>query len=453
MVGLRTVRWLVTVLCLAAAFGWAYGQIDRDGAVRIDLYQYWGVGQVIRLTDGEVRNPYLASDVFERELARFAARSDDPALREVQSLRSRLELQATPLAYAFFSLLPGSYARAQLVWSLAQLALFGGALALLLRGPVLPSWERAWLGLLLVSMFIPLRTEMHVANYNTLLLFGTALALDAIRRIPDAHGEAAGGSGEATGYGAGALALLGTLTLLKPTVAPIAAVLGGCTLARLGPRRAARPIAVAAIALLLVAAWPMARLGSAAIWLEWLHYFRTGNLDMFDLPWSKGNRSTALFLSKQLGVPLGVATAAVAAALAATLWAALRRAPSIGSAALAALRDPTIAVATGVVALLATSPLAWQHYYVHVLAAALPLLATRAADDRIPPLAALGLGLAALVPGQLLVSPITASVPAFAAALPYALHVGGMLSWIPLWIAVLLAVAASASRDGVAAGG
>jgi hypothetical protein len=30
----------------------------RWTAAGVDLYQYWGVGQVLRLTEGEISNPY-----------------------------------------------------------------------------------------------------------------------------------------------------------------------------------------------------------------------------------------------------------------------------------------------------------------------------------------------------------------------------------------------------------
>jgi len=454
MVGLRAVHWLLIAFCAAAAVGYVHGLVSATGVVRIDLYQYWGVGQVIRETDGAVRNPYLESHAFDRELARFAQQSDEPVVREAHTVRPELELQATPVAYTLFSYLPSSYVRTQYLYSLGQLALFAGALALLLRRTGIPSRPALLFGLLLVPMYIPLRAELRVANYNTLLLFGIALAFHWIHRIPVTATAGAGLADDddddqkehpvsASRYAAAAIGLLGSLVLLKPTVVPIALGLLACCIARLGPAPMLRPLLWGGTAIAAVACWPMVRLGSAGIWLEWVEYFQTGNLAMLELPWAKGNRSTVLFLSTLTGAPLAAVTIALGAALASGYSIILRGAPAPVAAARKALCDPTLALSLGVVGLLALSPLAWQHYYVLLLAGAIPLLRVGAGPERVPLLAGTSLLLAAVVPIQLLLSPLASANEFLGRGLPHAIHLGLMLSWVPLWLANLSALTAS----------
>jgi hypothetical protein len=394
----------------------------KTGRVGIDLYQYWGVGRVIALSRGTVRNPYLEQPEFNRILGAAARRSSDPAHRAVARHRKDLELQGTPAAYLLFSGYPASYRTALELHHALQIAAFALAVGLLLGPLSVVSWLAA---LALIPVYAPLTSETTVGNFNCFLLLGLVASYLLLRRSRDSVDRRT-----ATLTGAAALGLVGGLALVKPSLALVFPAMALALPAMLGARRGLTAAAGGTGIVVVLATLPMLFFETPSIWLDWRSYFANSNLDMYQLPFEAGNLSAALMLSTQLELPFALAALLIGSVLVASLLGAAARHGKLVLTLKAMLADPACAVALGVLMFFAVSPLVWVHYHLLLLVPALALM--RGGFWWAPALSATSIALAAATPITLL--PLMGTDPQLAQQLAY---YGIMLAWPLLWLALL----------------
>lgn len=403
----------ILLLIFAVILLMQYDRSLHPRAIGIDLYQYWGVGQVIRTTDGEIRNPYKNRQDFNRILSAMGASADDPAHKSVAEFRKDLELQATPFSYFLFSWLPSNYNLTRVLYRYLQMGLFVCAVFVILRACGFPWWTSLLTGLILIQISSPLFSELGVGNFNTILmagLTGTIFIADrlAFRPLPRRNETAT------ICTAALLLTCLSFLALMKPTLIAIVAAFQVFLLARFGIRITIKANLLAILPAGLMAVLPAIRFGSADIWLEWFHYFMSGNLNMFSLPVEKGNLSLTLFISRMLHISQTACMLIIAVILFFSFAINGIRAKRIR----AHLADPHFALVWGVIAALGLFPLAWLHYFLLLLVPGFILLHPRHRGTDVPKLAMLSVVMA------------TPNIPEL---FPYTM----MLSWIPLWLAGL----------------
>lgn len=390
----------------------------RWTAAGVDLYQYWGVGQVLRLTQGEISNPYDMHEEFNRILAEEAAKTSDPVHKKVADYRKDLELQGTPFSYFIFSWLPSKYEETRSLYRAMQIGIFTLITCGLLYSVGYTWWRSLLASLLILPFYNPMKSELIVGNFNTILTAGLAVGFYLSNKLVSMHFDRDNVDSllpKATAL----LVWIGMFTLMKPTLTIMFLIFVLFLAARFGIFFAAKATLLSVFPLGLIGSLPALRFGSATIWYEWFRYFRSGNLDMMNLPLSQGNVSTTLFLSKNLGIPLGICIGMLTVLLIGTLLLKAKQSESLKTGLHVHLADPHFIIALGVVATLALSPLAWIHYFVIIIVPAVILLHSRHRRTIAPKLAVLSI--------------IMVTIPSTSFSFRYLI----MLSWVPLWCAAL----------------
>jgi hypothetical protein len=295
----------------------------------------------------------------------------------------------------------------------------------------------ACLALLCVLFYQPLLSDVRVANlgcFQLAFLTGLLVLAGAVARAPSFARRAT--------LGAVFVAALAALTLAKPNVVVIGALLAAHLAVRHGPRlfiASALPAAAAAAVLVVI---PCVYFGSWTVWREWYDFVYGSNARMLVRPVTTGNYSTALLLSSRLGLDVYTVSTVLMAMLGASLLAALAWSHDASAAAgspadpvaVGALRrivgDPQMALAIGIVLTMASSPLYWFHYYLLSLIPALWLLSAPASAKYLA-----GLAAAAVVMSSGMLAPLFLWLQR-PDALPHSIA----LSWLPLWCAILLRI-------------
>jgi hypothetical protein len=433
-VGRRAARSaLVLATVVTAAWTARFTYRERVG---IDFCQYWSVGAARRLSAAPLPSPYVNGESYAAAIDRYAAASGDGRLVEANSILGRLyprglELNNSPLLYAAFAGMPIEYSTAWALFVALRVALLLGALYLLVpRGD--DGLAMLVMSIPVIALFRPLGSDARVGNVAVCQLF----AIVALARVAGAVLSQA--SRWAPALSATVLTGAGLLVLTKPNVAPIAAALAISLWLRGGPRVFLRGAALAVVPLLASALLPCAWLGSWSAWSDWLRL-----LDPFEklALWqvAGGNFSLSLLLGQALGIPANAIAAALAVVLAGSAAVGLGLRRDAGVRMRAVLRDPLLAGSLAICAVLATSPLAWFHYYVLALAPALALVAAPDVGPGSRILGGAGLVLASGIIGIL--------VPVLEPAVPWMLG----LSWIPLWAGTLRVASGIARSDGASA--
>lgn len=396
----------------------------------IDFYQYWGVAAVRRLEGTPLGTPYTDGQRYSAALKEHAARSDQPKLVEASRIWSRPDFAASPFLYVLFAALPGDYGRALVLFYALQLLLFVGALVLLgslYRYQTLPL---LCITFLLVLASGPLSSDLRVGNLGCFQLFALTVILALADRLARARSPAV--------LGALLLSGLTLLALAKPNVTLIAAVMAVHVLLGHGGRFFAIVAVPTVISAAAAIAIPCIYFGSWTVWREWYGFVLGSNPHMLVRPAALGNYSTPLLLSSLLHGAVWTTAALTAAVLVVSLVAvtAARRPANehehpAGAPAWVLARlfeDPHLAIAIGISATIALSPLFWYHYYLLALIPGLWLLNAGAEHG---PLSLLGLAALVLSTGlpNVLLLPLgwTGAVAAGAAS-----------SWLPLWGGILL---------------
>ncbi len=397
-------------------------QIDQafQKAEGIDFYQYWGVGQVIRLTDGKTRNPYTHHQQFNQILAQMAARVNDEVHKNVAEFRKDLELQATPFSYFMFSWLPPQYNLVRTGYRYFQMGLFILVISILLQSAGYSWGQSILVGLMMIPNYYPMLSELGMGNFNTTLMLGLTggffiayklswISFETIKTAP---------AGSILMKATLLLSWIGTFALMKPTLLAVVGAFQLFILARFGIKMAIKASLFSIIPVGLMASLPAIRFHSADIWFEWFHYLKFSNVNILSIEAEKGNLSTPLFLSDVLHLPVGICIALIATLLIFSFVLKAKGTISWKNQIRSRLADPYFALASGIVVILGLSPLAWLHYFLLLLVPALVFFHPCHRGTAAPKLAIL----------SILMS--TPRINTF----PYIV----MVSWIPLWAAALL---------------
>ena len=433
---------LILVILASLALSQSAAHISR--VVGMDFYQFWGVPVALRLTGHTLGSPYRNGQRYVETLTAYTARMNDAKLKAANGFWGGPDFAGSPLLYTVFTLVSNDYTVAVQTFQALQIVLFLGAFLLLGALYRFDPFHLLCLALLCVLFYQPLLSDLRLANLGCFQLIGLTGLLflgSAIGRAPLFLQRA--------GLGALFLAALALLTLCKPNVALISALLAVHLGVRHGPRlfvAAALPAAVVAALLLIL---PCLYFGSWTVWREWYDFVYGSNASMLVRPVTDGNFSTAVLLASWLGLDVFAVSLVLLGLLATSLivaagWSSIASAPaasSLGQAVVAASRrvfeDARLALGIGIVLTMATSPLSFLHYYVLLLIPALWLLSGPARSAYVPGLAA----------GAVLMS---SGILEFVFRLlqwPGAIPASIALSWLPLWGAVLLHMSSPRALD------
>lgn len=403
----------------------------------IDFYQFWGVPVAMRLSGHTLGTPYRNGQRYSAVLKDYAAGASQPKLTAVNRFWSGPDFAGSPFLYTVFALVSSDYTSALGVFRLLQIASF--LVAFLLLGYLyrFDPFHLICLALLCLLFYQPLLSDLRVANLGSLQLValtGLLVLASALPRVPSFVPRVS--------LGALLLVALTVVTLSKPNVALIAALLA----VHLGVRHGARLFVAAALPAALVGAalliLPCLYFGSWSVWREWYDFVYRSDAYMLVRRVEHGNYSTVVLLSSWLGLDVYVVVAVVATLLAASLIAVavgVRRSRTSTplrsrAAALVALarlcHDPRRAAAIGIVLTMAISPLYWLHYYVLALIPSLWLLNAHAPSKSPGALAAAAMVMSSGMLGLLL----------WWLGWPAGLPASIALSWFPLWCALLVSL-------------
>jgi len=372
----------------------------------VDFYHYWGVGKASQFSSQPLGSPYANRDAYAAALnARADSGVEDARFEAANQRRRQLDLTGTPLFYACFRLLPSDYSFAFALHQSLQVLLLVVSVLLLGRLHRVSPYEALALGLLLVFVYWPMLSDLRVGNVSTFQLAAiVALTASAARGV----------------RGGGFLAALTFLTMLKPTIGLVTALLA----LQLWSRRPASrkipaflpSVAVAAAGFAL----PCVVFGSWSVWTDWIALLR----ERGEFPIAEGNHSTPLLLSEAFGVSVVTAAWAVLVLLLLSAALALWRA---GWGKARFLEEPMRLAAIGIVATLALSRLAWAHYFVLSLLPALWLFWSQRRGGVW--LATISLALTSTLLGAIV------ELSGWSSLVRYSLAA----SWVPLWIGALTA--------------
>jgi len=265
----------ILLLLLAVMLLLEFDRSLHPRAIGIDLYQYWGIGKVIRETDGKIRNPYTDYQDFNRILTQLAENTDDPAYQSVAEFRNDLELQGTPFSYFMFSWLPSEYNLTRVVYRYLQMGLFILTVSLLLQWAGYPWWRSFLAALLLLQVYYPMSSELGVGNFNTTLMAGLTGAIFIAGKLSS---RPADDNGTVSTIFLAVLLLtwVGMFALMKPTLIAVVIAFQLFLLARFGIKLFMQANLLSIISVGLIAALPAIRFHSLNIWFEWFHYFKGG---------------------------------------------------------------------------------------------------------------------------------------------------------------------------------
>ncbi|MFI5314097.1 MAG: glycosyltransferase 87 family protein [Myxococcota bacterium] len=355
----RDPRAAAAVAVLVALSIWLVWQSAASSGAGIDFYQFWLVGRA--QASAQVSNPYSAEGRAQLLAAGRALSARSPGAQRLAAAvayRTRIETFSTPFLYAAVAAVASDDFEASLdrfhALSLAC-AVLGVALLCRLAGS---SWTLTGLWLLAVVWFgEPLRSDLRVANVNSLQLGAIATYVWLRRHGASRRSDAAAG------------AVLSGLVLFKPTLGIAGVFLAiGWVARREWSVLATQAAAFAATSALAVAASCLF-FRSPRVWLDWLAALP--DLERAaDVSLQNGNYALARLASEQ-GMPdlSAVLVAVLVAGMAAAAWLGARR----ESSGPARARSDSLAFALGCAASVVALRLAWLHYYLLVTPLAIDL--------------------------------------------------------------------------------
>ncbi len=342
------------------------------------------------------------------------------------------------MAYTLFSYAPPlTYTSTLRLYFILQSFLFVFVIYQLTRFAAGTRFQSILTALTLTLVFQPLKTEFTVGNMNTIVMFTLLIAL-SLANVLEIYGlrRTQHSLRISILLATLLLVLMGTVSMLKPTVALMGITMVLFLLVRFDLAKIWPAIPISAIILAGIAYLPSLRLGSPTIWLDWREYFEHGNLDMFALPITKGNFSTALFLSNSLGMPLSTITLCTAAILIFSLTWAANRSGNTRKALQNSFSDPLMSLSIGLAIFYAISPLVWFHYFLLILIPGIAFFNPRYNSTHVSKF---------MIACVLLASSLLLQIAWFARTiLPFeAMHQPEFISnwvmaiWIPLWLGLL----------------
>ena len=328
----------------------------------IDFYQFWGV-PIAKKAAAMQQSPYVDPSRYARVLNEIADASGSDKLRQANYFRRNIEPMGTPFLYAFFSMFPEDYERAQVFFAVLVYRAGGFGIFLLARLRGLATWPAVWTALLVELTFTPFMVDVKVGNVNSLqLAFIAALIYVAARRLY---------SGNALVDGL-FLGLLAVFVIFKPNTPWIAMAFAIHYWVVGGNRRFLVGAGVAAVLGVCALAIGAGYFNDPYVWREWLQFARGMDGSGLPLTLEQGNQSLTMLLARKSMAygPVGyglIIAAALLVALFVAMSSAGRRIDLLVPTALRAFLNPWFAASIGVLFTFATSPLVWPHYLVLTL--------------------------------------------------------------------------------------
>ena len=170
--------------------------------------------------------------------------------------------------------------------------------------------------------------------------------------------------------------------------------------------------------------------------MPWFEYIMQGEGTHLAYPIEQGNYGAVILLSRYLDIPVSVAVLSVTFCLAASSSAFAVR---YGWRQLAFVaRDPATVISFGIVVTFALSPLVWMHYYTLALIPILHLVLKKEGAPLTRALASISLFLSS---GLLQLGCWRLDLPAIVPPL-------FAVSWVPLWVALLIEAGHADSLTG-----
>lgn len=414
---------LLVVLLGGSAVSRYLSLLDATG---VDFYQFWGLPTAMKLSHYRLGNPYRETRRYTAVLAEYVQTSEDPRLGRVYHWRKQLNLTGTPFLFVTFSVLPRNYSSALTMFRWTTLFLLLAALAVLGALYGNGALFLSCLAPALLLSFKPLHHDLLFGNISSLQLFCLAAVLALARRLRAER--------EATLTGGLLLTVLMLLTLLKPNLPFVTMLVPVYVWDRLRSGAFLRALLLPAALLPAFLLLPCWYFGSSTVWADW--YWAALQGVVYSPPrLEAGNSSITVFLAR-LGIARGTSVVIVGALLAISLGAVIWRSAKTRGSGRGAWRaivggivaDCDLLMALGLTAVFALSPLAWVHNHMLLLIPGLWLMGSGQSREAL-------LGAASLVlcsgvleiafPGQVVRSNFLVG-----------------LSWLPLWAAIALRIAA-----------
>ena len=419
-------RLLIVAMLASLALSQSIARFGET--IGVDFYHLWGVPVARRISD--LGSPYRDGERYYAVLRQHAATANQPKLSAAQRFWSTPDFTGSPLLYTVMRVVSNDYTLSLAVFRALQILAFIGACLLLGFLSRFDPFSLLCFPLICLLGYQPLLSDLRVANVACVQLAALAGLMGLAVALPRV-----GSFARRAGLAAALLTAVAALTLCKPNIALVSALLALHLAVRHGGRLFGIAVLSASVATAILLVVPCFYFGSWPIWQEWYRFVYGQNPSMLVRPIANGNYSTPLLLSSWLGADVSVISFVVIALLVVSLVVALfahgRRAgnwaQALGAAGRRLFDDPRPAFAIGILLTTAASPLFWAHYHVLVLVPSLWLL-TVPSPRAVPLLAAASVVMSAGMAGMLL----------WAMGRPDAMPATIILSWVPLWAALLL---------------
>jgi hypothetical protein len=409
--------FVVLVLALVTFKAYVFNIFSQPG---IDFYHFWGVPTALQLSDYRLGSPYAHGEQYAQVLNGYAGNMrSDGLLTMANQRRLVLDLTGSPLLYTLFAIVPRDYSRALTHFRIIEILLFFTAIALLRSAYRCGGLTVALLSLSLMLGADHLKNDLALGNITILLFFGLAATTMVMRAYNDRMVMPASAA-------TGLLMSLVTLTLLKPLVLLPCLGLAATLWHRLSGQARLWTAILTAMGTAVLVVIPCLYFRSWSVWQDWYDAVYGVNHRRLLYPVAEGNFSFSLIVSSWLNTEFGLVVIMTAAVLAGSFVRA-RLGRSIRGLD-GNVFAPDLAMAAGMVLTFALSPLSWIHYYLLLLVPALWLIEHDAPESWVP-----HLGLATLV----ISSGIMDHLLTFLGWDP-AIPPMRAVSWVPLWLGILL---------------
>ena len=354
---------LATFVALSVLGAWKYAE-DTPG---LDYYVAWVAADAVKNNNKNyIYDPASGYKLPAQYRNKADAAKDAPRLKQIAAHTQEMYFTATPFLYwVTATVANGDYETDLTVWHALSLFMLATSIIVICRLLGYSVSTTLVVFLPVVVWFVPLHSDLRVANVNSFQLGLVGLAMWLQSR----------GSNSKYLFAAGMV--IGLIVMFKPNLAPIGLILAGGWLLRHQYSHLITGISgmlTGALAAILVSSW---WLGQSSAWLDWLKVI-SGFLGA--APKISGNYSVMRLITGGLS-PAGqllLTLLLISAALTLFWWGRRRQAslstnPEIQSTDRQLLED-TLLIAMGCIIALMASSLVWIHYYLLTIPLMLVLL-------------------------------------------------------------------------------
>ena len=343
---------LATFVALGVLGAWQYAE-DTPG---LDYYVAWVAADAVNSNNKNyIYEPASGYKLPGQYRNKADEAEDAPRLKQIAAHSQEMYFTATPFLYwVTATVAVGDYETDLTVWHALSLFMLVTSIILICRLLRYSVTTTLAVFLIVFVWFIPLQSDLRVANVNSFQLGLVGLAIWLQSRA--SHSKYL----FATGM------VIGLIVMFKPNLAPIGLILAGGWVLRHQYSRLITGVSgmlTGALAAILVSSW---WLGTASAWLDWLKVI-SGFLGA--APNISGNYSVMRQLTGGLS-PTGqllLTLLLISAALTLFWWGRRRQSslstnPDFQSTDRQSLED-TLLIAMGCIIALMASSLVWIHYY------------------------------------------------------------------------------------------